>query len=230
MVAKQVWLLVLGKNALQPVEGLKQGVEVGLVSLLAGREPGLVHAVVDGIVHPLVHPLNLAPQSLGEDAAALLLLCALAQVLREEVVELGIEHADDLGALVVHHGVRLLVPKHRNGVAALEVRVGVLVQLLDLGEARVQRVLRGTVLPAKDPALWAHVHAKEVQVNNRVKALQLAHDERAVRPGAARRQIQRITVCFWRVSGAGSFGNKVSERARWPGEVTVLLVGLVDVS
>jgi len=50
------------------------------------------------------------------------------------VTHLAAEHADDLAALVVDHGLGLLVVQDRNGEAAGEVRVGLEVDLAEVGE------------------------------------------------------------------------------------------------
>jgi hypothetical protein len=75
--------------------------------LLLG-EAALVDAVVDGVVDQLVGLVDGGPE-VG--------WIEVQPGVPGDVVELGVEHPDDLGALVVHHHLQLLVPQHpkRNG-------------------------------------------------------------------------------------------------------------------
>ena len=49
----------LAKVFLQPVERFKEREEVRFVRFLVGSEPSLVHPVVDGVVDPVVHFVDL---------------------------------------------------------------------------------------------------------------------------------------------------------------------------
>ena len=63
---------------------------------------------VDGVVHPLVELIDLLAEGLGIEVD-------LSLIRRELVIERCVEHADDLGALVVHNCLLLLVPEHGHG-------------------------------------------------------------------------------------------------------------------
>ena len=63
---------------------------------------------VDRSVNPIVDGVDFLAKFLGIDVD-------LGLVSGNEIVELGIEHPDDLGAFVVHNCLALLVPKHGNG-------------------------------------------------------------------------------------------------------------------
>ena len=58
---------------------------------------------IDGVVNPVVGAVDILTKVLGIDVD-------LGLVSGEEIIELGIEHSDDLGALIVHDRVILLVP------------------------------------------------------------------------------------------------------------------------
>lgn len=62
---------------------------------------------VDGIVHPFVHLVNLCAEPLGIN-----INCSL--VLGQLVVKHSVKHPDNLGTLVVHDRLCLLVPEHRH--------------------------------------------------------------------------------------------------------------------
>ena len=60
---------------------------------------------VHGIVHPFVDPVNLS---------AVLFGVQVELRVGREVVELAVQHADDLGRLVVDDSALLRVPQHRH--------------------------------------------------------------------------------------------------------------------
>jgi hypothetical protein len=78
--------------------------------LLLG-EATLVDAVVDGIVDQLVGLVDGGPE-VGR--------VEVQPGVPGDVVELGVEHPDVLGALVVHHRLQLLVPQHLKCNGTLE--------------------------------------------------------------------------------------------------------------
>ena len=148
VVAEQVRGLARGEVGLEAVEAGEEGVHVGVVGGLGGGEAALVDAVVDGVVDPGVHGVDVGAVRFGEEGS-----CGFAQPRGDEGVEGGVEHADDLGGLVVDDGFALAVPEGRDGVAARVVRVGFVVELGVLGEA-VEGVVRrgaggGVVEPGK---------------------------------------------------------------------------------
>ena len=78
----------------------------GVVRTLGRREPALVHAVVDAVVHPLVDLVDGGPQ---------LHRVEVQRLVPRDVVKLGVEVADDLAALVAHDRVSLLTPQDGHG-------------------------------------------------------------------------------------------------------------------
>ena len=91
-----VALAVLGLQvllrAIQALEQLDDGL---LVGFLRGGEAGFVDAVVDVVVGPFVGFFDLGLEILGEEVQ----VCVLG---RDEVVETGVEHAEDFGGFVVY--------------------------------------------------------------------------------------------------------------------------------
>src|SRR5690242_20023335 len=82
MRAKQVRLVSRGAEVrFQTVKRGKEGVDVGVIRLLARGEAALVDPMIDGIVNPLVHLINLLTQMLWVKPAAGPI--DLLQVLRE---------------------------------------------------------------------------------------------------------------------------------------------------
>ena len=73
--------------------------------LLLGKAT-LVHAVVYGVVDQLIDLVNGCPE---------LNWIEVKPWVPSDVIELSVEHPDDLGALVVHHRLELLVPVRSDG-------------------------------------------------------------------------------------------------------------------
>jgi len=100
---------VVGEVGFSAIEGFEKGVDVLFVGCLrtgaryvswvlgGGKrvwrvvrcKPGLVYTIVDVAVRPLIALIDLFPQLLGKEIDFLVFL-------GEEVVEFGVEHADDL--------------------------------------------------------------------------------------------------------------------------------------
>jgi hypothetical protein len=96
--------------------------------LLLG-EAALVDAVVDGVVDQLVGLVDGGPE-VGR--------VEVQPGVPGDAVELGVEHPDDLGALVVHHRLQLLVPQHlkRNGTLESALGCCAVLHLCVLGRRR----------------------------------------------------------------------------------------------
>lgn len=160
VLAEVVWTCGRGQVFLDPVERVEELRDGFLVSGLrsAGRlvrvtqgslegrgrrrraaslrrKTRLVHAVVDIVIHPPVRTFDVLLQILGEQIH-------LSILLRQYVVELGIEHADDLAAFVVDDLALLLVVERRHREAPLVFRVRFEVDLLQRLEVGVHRVWR----------------------------------------------------------------------------------------
>mmetsp|Transcript_6897 Transcript_6897/g.19443 ORF Transcript_6897/g.19443 Transcript_6897/m.19443 type:complete len:202 (-) Transcript_6897:636-1241(-) len=95
-------ILLLAENLLNPVKGGEQFVESCFIGTLALCKAAAIHAIVDGGVYPLIDRLDAVPELSGVQVQVGVL---------GNAVESRVEHADDLGALVVHNGASLLVPK-----------------------------------------------------------------------------------------------------------------------
>lgn len=106
------------------------------------REAGFVDAVVDVVVDPFVHFVDLLLVLLGEEIDMFVLLL-------HEVVECVVEHADDLGGLVVDYSLLLLIVQRRDSEATLI--VGVLLEV-DVAEVDIVRMER----------IWCHVLARYI--------------------------------------------------------------------
>jgi len=116
----------------------------------------LVDTVVDVVVSPLVRLLDLRLQILGQKHHILVLIV-------QQVVELSVEHADDLARLIADDGVLLCVVKRRDRESALVVFVHVEVDITQMGEAlvdwvRLNVLARLIVLGSgKSPSLLEHL-------------------------------------------------------------------------
>lgn len=211
----------LAEVLFQPVERLKQRVEVRFICSLSGREACLIHAVINRMIHPVIHFINLLAQMLRIEAAAELV--RLAQVLRQQMVEFRIEHADDLTALIVDDRLGLLIPESRDCEATDVVRVRLAVEVSELREA-VQRVLGRTAVTAvEDPAVLCQLKAADDELDERLETLERADEVRAVRPWAAPIDVEHVAVRFGGEPGVGVAGDEVAELAVFAPELAVLV-------
>lgn len=60
ILPKQVWLMAwLCQMLLNAVQGLEQWIHIRVISLLRCGESGFVHSIVNLVIHPLIHCVNL---------------------------------------------------------------------------------------------------------------------------------------------------------------------------
>ena len=95
--------------------------------------------------------------------------------------------------LVIDDGAPLLVPQHGHRDAAGEFRVG---RKIDLGKLRfaVDRVRSGAALRAEHPTVSQHQRLDDRHRDCGFQFLELAEDERAMRPRTGQRDIEMITA------------------------------------
>lgn len=212
----------LRQMRLDAVQSLKQSVQRFLVGFLRGREPGAVHPVVDGRVYPLIHGVDLGAQvQRVEPPASRGRMVCFAQALRQEGVELGEEHADDLAALVVYDCLVLLIPEDGDGDPAFVGGVCAQVELFQ-GLAAVDGVLGCSPESAGEvPAIRAALGVQEDPLDYRVEALELMDDVCPMRPGAAEVDVEDVAVLLWRERGVCCAGDGGAEGALRPLEVAV---------
>ena len=116
------------------------------------------------------------------------------QVVGRPFVELGIEHPDDLGRLVVDDGLLLAVPQGRHRDAARVVRIGGNIDIMQFQlavRAGLKLINALRVGPAGDARQVRQCHRDDV-----FEALQVADDLGAMRPRAGRREKQVIAARF----------------------------------
>lgn len=85
----------LGKDVFDTIEGFEERVDIVLVGGLSGGKTGLVDAVVDGVVDPFVDGVDLSLEVGG--------VVVDAGLGGDEFVECGVQHPDNLTALVVDY-------------------------------------------------------------------------------------------------------------------------------
>ena len=119
----------LGENGFGLFQMFEQFVVCFFVSLLAFGESTSIHAIVDVGVDPRVQFLYLRAQMLG--------IQIQRRVLRQ-VVELLVEHANDIGRLVVYDALGDLIVKDGNSVVSRVQAIGLFVDLTKPLEAVVR--------------------------------------------------------------------------------------------
>jgi len=103
------------------------------------------------------------------------------------VVELGVEHANDLAGLVADDGVLLGIVERGHRETAFVVLVDVEVDVSEMCEAFVHRiwldVLAGLIIlrSGESPALLQHLPVDRGEGDEVLQALEIAHNQGAVR-------------------------------------------------
>ena len=98
-----------------------------------------------------------------------------------------------------------LVPKHRHGDAAGIGGIGLGVDLVQEIEA-VKRVAGGAVLGQERPAVLAHEMMHDRDRDDVFELLQLAEDQRAVRPRAGERDVEVVAAGLRLEAARAAFG------------------------
>lgn len=169
---------------------------------LCSGKSSLVDAIVYVLIDPLVGGIDLGTAGLGIE---------IQLGIGGKLVELGIEHPDNLSALIVHDRLRLAVPQNGHGKAGRILGVSPKIEFADvfgavkwIGDAA--RRLLGT---AKLPALLAHQIVHDGHANHILQSLETAHHKCPVGlrsrlsctdsyPGTGVRHIQVVAALFGR--------------------------------
>src|SRR5690606_30920446 len=123
----------------------------------------------------------------------------------------GIQHADDLGRLVGDNRLFLPVPEHRHGDAARIVGCSLGIDLAKIVET-VERIAGGAFLGKECPAFLAHEMVDDRNRDDILELLQLAKDQRPMRPWAGERYIEMITPRLGLEAAAASFRRRPVKR------------------
>ena len=102
----------VSEQILKLVEGREDGNDISVVRLLVRREAGFVDARVEMALHPVAYCIDPRSEMLRIECHGYLLLW-------EERVEGCLQVTEEFSALVVDDRAGLLVPEHRDAVAAL---------------------------------------------------------------------------------------------------------------
>lgn len=174
-------VIVPFEPALQLVEHGEDAFDRLVVGRLRGGEAGLVDAVVEQVVQARVQRVDVGGEFGRVEAGRR----------RREVGEGGVEHAQDVGALVVHHHALGHVPEHGHGGAAGDVGVGAGVELMQPGGAEERVVVRRGVA-AEAPALVAEGGVDDGDGDEGVEPLERARHQRARGPGADEGDVEAV--------------------------------------
>lgn len=161
--AKVVWTGTLGGGKLSAevgfdaVEGFEEGDDVAFVCFLASCKARLVDAVVDVVVGPFVGGLDFGAEGLWIEVEI-----SRMRVGRKERVEAMVKHADNLGGFVVYDAFSFGVIKDWDSEAAFIIRFAFIVDVLKMGEVRMDWVgscivARYLVLFCKPPTFLQHL-------------------------------------------------------------------------
>lgn len=100
ILSEQIRLMAwISEVFLQPVERFENRIDVGVIGFLCRREARFVNTIVDSVIDPFVHLVNLRSKVIGQEAC--FSLGFFAPFARKKIVEAGIEHTDDFAAFIV---------------------------------------------------------------------------------------------------------------------------------
>nr|GFA76659.1 hypothetical protein [Tanacetum cinerariifolium] len=180
-------------------------IECFFIRPLRSGETRAVHAVIHGRINTVVETVDLFTKRFRIQI----------QMIAGQVIERRVEHADDFRRLVADDAVQLLVPQHWHGDPACVVR-GVGQITLVHERVTVERIPGGAGLRVEGPAVFAHQPTDDRDVDQALKALEFAHDQRAMRPRTGQRHIQVVAAgfgfeaAFARRAGASVGGDPVT--------------------
>ena len=181
LLAKVIRLRMLSEVFLRPRQSVKEREHSSLIRFLRRRKARSVNTVIYQIIRPLVRQIDFLPQGLR-------IQIHIPVLLGKQAVELGVEHANNIAALVAHDPFRFGVVQRRHGEAALVVRVDLEVDVAQVGESFVDGVRRhifaGKVLVGRReaPAFFLHMPVHACDGDEGVEAFEFADDEGAVGP------------------------------------------------
>lgn len=146
-----------GEMCLYAVKRGKQWVDVSVVGFLGCSETTLVDAIVDRMVHPFVHSIDLGSKMLRIETLSLLVCLTklrLNQIAGKDQLRIAIsvdtlgqvyllelceEHANNLTRLIVDNRFGLFIPKSGNSVSPSVIRISLQVELFETNKS-IQRI------------------------------------------------------------------------------------------
>src|SRR5262249_1547765 len=149
--------------------------------LLRGGEAGSIDSVVDVLVNERIDAIDLLAQRRR----------IIVRPHVGEAAEGAVEHADDLGRLVVDDGAALPIPQRRHADAAAVARIGA---QIDLGElaGTVHAVRNGAGARPEPPAVRTVERLEHRHRDHVFEPLEHAHDYGAMRPRAGQRHVEMV--------------------------------------
>lgn len=118
------------------------------------------------VVYPFIHRIDLWLEMLGEESSAGSI--DLAELFWEELVELGVQHANDLARLVVHDGFGLLVPQCWNGISSFVMRISLQVELFQRVETVERILLHGSAHAGEEPPIRGEFETCRYQLDDAI--------------------------------------------------------------
>jgi hypothetical protein len=156
-------------------------------------EPRPINPIINIIINPLIHLLNLVLQLLGKKIQLLILIL-------HQIVKRMVEHADNLTTLIADNLLLLLVVQRRDGKPAFVVRTLRKVNVAEMRVVWMQRIRRsiisGDVLirGRESPALLSHVPVYAGEADDVFETLEAAHDQSSVGPWTCVANIKVVAI------------------------------------
>jgi hypothetical protein len=196
---------LLGEDQLQLVERLEHRVVGRVVGGLGLGKAAAVYTVIDLRIDEIVDAVDLGSQRFG------IIVCVVAR----DAAELAVQHANDLGGLVIDDALRLLVPERGYGDLAGVVPVGGRVRLMQVLELihRVGRAVGKARVLGIRPAFIAPAGKRERHGERVLQPFQREEDQHPVSPRAAVREIEVIAARLGLESGRPVGADAVAKAA-----------------
>jgi hypothetical protein len=193
MGAEKVWRMAwLRQMLFNSIQSLKKVNNSFLVRLLRFCKSRFVDAVVDRVVYPLIHFIYFTFELWRKESG--LSFVDLSLLRRKQVVESGVEHPNNLTALIADNGLVLLVPQCRYQDSSSVRRVCFHIQIAQILDTIDWIFI--CRLSGEAPAL-DRIHAiKFYKLDYLFESLQTSDNVGTVRPRASWMDVQDIASCF----------------------------------
>lgn len=202
VLSEQIGLMAgLAQMGFYLVQCFEERVDVRIIRFLGRCEARLVDPVVDSVIDPFVHGVDLLSQMFGIEAPTRTI--SFSKLRWKELVEFGIEHPNDLAAFVVHNRLFLLIPQCWHGVSARVIWVSFEVEVFQVLEPVYRVFLVRALATGEKPPVGTEFKVENGDLDDGFEALEGPDEVGAMRPWTAPVDVENVAVFLWREFGGG---------------------------
>ena len=210
----------------QPIQTLKERIEILLISRLRGRKPTFIHPIINLLINPLIHLVNPSPQPLRVKSSPRSI--PLPHLLRQQRIKLRIKHPYNLTTLITHNRLFLLIPQTRYQIPTLILRIRFFIQRLQRSKAVKGVSGRAAMVACEEPAGGGEGEVAEDELDDGFETFERADEVGAVGPGAAEVEVEGVAVGLGGEVGGGGGGDEGAELGGFAAELAVGVGVFVD--